>query len=114
MVYYTDASDRKPVKEFLAALTPLRRAKLIHDLLLLEEFGFHLKEPHVKPLGDGIWELRVQVEGDAYRALYFTWTGHRFVVLHAFQKKTQKTPARELATARHRRADWLARQQETK
>jgi phage-related protein len=36
------------------------------------------------------------------RAIYVTATGRRVVVLHAFIKKTQKTPARALATARER------------
>jgi len=36
------------------------------------------------------------------RALYVTAVRKRVVVVHAFQKKTQKTPRREIATALRR------------
>ena len=36
------------------------------------------------------------------RAIYVTATGERVVVVHAFGKKTQKTPMRALETARAR------------
>jgi phage-related protein len=36
------------------------------------------------------------------RAIYITAIGERVVVLHAFDKKTQKTPARALEIARER------------
>ncbi len=36
------------------------------------------------------------------RAIYITAVGERVVVLHAFDKKTQKTPARALEIARER------------
>ncbi len=36
------------------------------------------------------------------RAVYVTASGERLVVVHAFTKKTQKTPARALEVARAR------------
>ena len=36
------------------------------------------------------------------RAIYVTATRERVVVVHAFEKKTQKTPARALEIARER------------
>ncbi|MCK4449286.1 MAG: type II toxin-antitoxin system RelE/ParE family toxin [Anaerolineae bacterium] len=43
---------------------------------------------------------------------YFAHTGQRFVLLHAFQKKTRKTPHKELAIAQRRLTDVLARVEE--
>jgi hypothetical protein len=37
-------------------------------------------------------------------------TGRRIVLLHGFHKKTQRTPASELAAAHRRQADFIARQ----
>jgi phage-related protein len=109
VVYFTDAAGAEPVREFIDALNPRQRQKLLRSVQLLEEFGTQLPQPHAKFLGEGLWELRTQVEGDAFRVLYCGCTRQRFVLLHAFQKKTQKTPARELDTAKRRRIDWLAR-----
>jgi len=41
--------------------------------------------------------------------IYCFFTGRRIILLHGFQKKTQKTPERELETARRRYEDWLLR-----
>jgi phage-related protein len=112
LVFYTDADDRSPVLEFLRGLNTEQRRKVGRSIRLLEELGTALTEPHAKYLQDGLWELRTQAGGDAFRCLYFTWTGRRFVILHAFQKKTEKTPKREIETALRRRADWLTRHKE--
>ena len=105
IVFYTDADDRSPVLEFLRGLNAQQRRKVARSIRLLEEQGTALMEPHARYLQDGLWELRTQVGGDAYRCLYFTWTGLRFVILHVFQKKSKrgiKTPPEEVAKVKAR------------
>jgi phage-related protein len=41
---------------------------------------------------------------------YFLYVGGRFIVLHGYQKKTERAPQREIATARRRMLDWLRRE----
>ena len=113
IVFYTTAAEYSPVRAFIDSLPEPQQAKILRGVLLLQENGTALREPSVKPLGDGLWELRTVFGGEAFRIIYFTWTGRRFVLLHAFQKKTQKTPPGEIDLARGRRADWLARHKET-
>lgn len=87
----------------LEALEPTLRAKFLHIAELLETFGPHqVREPHVKPLGHKLWEIRMKGRSGIARAIYVTVAGQRIVVLHAFVKKTQKTPrsAIELALKR--------------
>ncbi len=58
---------------------------------------------------DEIWEVRVQVSGNIFRLLGF-FDGNNLVVLNqAFQKKTQKTPKKEINIAENRRKDYLFR-----
>ncbi|MBL4942302.1 MAG: type II toxin-antitoxin system RelE/ParE family toxin [Colwellia sp.] len=58
---------------------------------------------------DGIWEVRVLVSGNIFRLLGF-FDGDNLVVLtHGFQKKTQKTPTKEINVAEKRRKDCLLR-----
>ena len=53
--------------------------------------------------------MRVQVGGNIFRLLGF-FDGDNLVVLnHGFQKKTQKTPPKEIKIAENRRKDYLAR-----
>lgn len=70
---------------------------------LLEEFGpHHVREPYVKPLAGKLWEMRMKGRDGIARAIYVAATGKRLVVVHAFVKKTQKTPTKALDTAMRR------------
>ena len=46
--------------------------------------------------------MRIKDSQGAVRILYFTYTGKRFILLHGFIKKTQKTPRDEIESARKR------------
>ena len=69
---------------------------------LLIEFGPDLRMPHSKAMGDGLFELRPRGREGIGRAMYCFLVGERIVIMHAFVKKTQATPERELKLARKR------------
>lgn len=75
---------------------------------LLEEMGIALGAPHVRHMGDKLWELRV-VGGMQHRVFYFATPERRLVLVHAFTKKTSRTSRREIDVARRRMADYLRR-----
>lgn len=66
------------------------------------EFGPQLRMPHSRTMGDGLFELRPRGREGIGRALYCFMSHRRIVILHAFIKKSQETPARELRIARKR------------
>ena len=47
----------------------------------------------------GIFEIRVEVGTDIYRVFSFFDEGRLIILINGFQKKTQKTPKRELQLA---------------
>lgn len=49
---------------------------------------------------DGIYEIRVEVGNNIFRAFSFFDEGQMIVVANAFQKKTQKTPRSEIELAK--------------
>ena len=56
-----------------------------------------------------LWEIRVQYGNNIFRLLGFM-EGKNIVVLnHAFQKKSQKTPIKEIAIAKARKKDYFKR-----
>jgi len=71
-------------------------------IALLSEFGPELKMPHSKAMGGGLFELRPHSGEGIGRALYCYIEEKRVVILHAFVKKTQAAPDREIKTARRR------------
>ena len=66
------------------------------------EFGPSLRMPHSRSLGGGLFELRPHGTEGIGRVLYCYLDGKRIVILHAFVKKTQETPEKELRLARRR------------
>lgn len=48
---------------------------------------------------DGIFEIRIEYESNIYRVLCFFDKGNLVVLINSFQKKTQKTPPKEIALA---------------
>ena len=58
--------------------------------------------PHSRAFGDGLFELRPRGRTGIGRAFSCFMVGRRITVLHAFIKKTQQTPDRELKLARKR------------
>ena len=48
---------------------------------------------------DGIWEIRVKVGNNIFRVFGFFDKGNVLILLNGFQKKTQKTPKKEIKKA---------------
>ncbi len=52
-------------------------------------------------VGQGVKEIRIHIEGE-FRVLYIAKFEEAVYVLHAFQKKTQKTPKKDIDVAKAR------------
>jgi phage-related protein len=77
-------------------------ADFLRSVKLISDYGVELKMPFSKPMGSGLFELRCKGKEGIGRAFYCTFVNHEIVILHAFIKKTQKTPKRELEFAKQR------------
>ena len=104
---YQDQHGRIPVDDYLSGLRPKDYARLLRAVELLVDYGPNLKMPHARHLQGKLWELRVDGRPNSYRVLYAALPGGVFLLLHAFAKKTDKTPEREIAIAERRLEDYL-------
>ncbi len=86
------------VETFLESLNEKEIAKTIRTIELLEEFGNGLGMPHSKHLADGLLELRIR--GKREIRIFYCFDKNKAILLHAFVKKTQRTPEKELNKAR--------------
>ncbi|WP_345986612.1 type II toxin-antitoxin system RelE/ParE family toxin [Sulfurimonas sp. HSL-1656] len=75
---------------------------ILRNLDFLEQLGTGIREPYVKHLEEKLYEVRAKDHNGIYRIIYFAHTGRRFVLLHGFVKKTQKTPRKEIDIAKQR------------
>ena len=69
--FYQLPNGTKPAVEFLDSLDTKMRAKALHSLSILEEFGNQLREPYSKQLEDGLFELRIKFASDISRLFLF-------------------------------------------
>ena len=111
--FYSDSDGDSSVLDWYGSLDDKTKAKLIWIFQLLETNGIEVGMPYIKPLGDKLYEVRADVNRNTFRVIYFLYTGRRFILLHGFQKKTQKTPEKELERARKYLEDFLERNTES-
>ncbi len=64
--------------------------------------GPNLGMPYVRPMGEGIYEIRAKGAEGRGRVFYCTIKGKTIIMLHGFIKKTPATPKHELDIARRR------------
>jgi len=102
--YYTTTDGTSPIKDFIDELSPEDRARVRKGMKLLEEFGPQIGMPHVKPVRDKLWELRVRGRTH-HRIIWFIMSGRNIVFLHTFTKKTDKIAQRHIDTALRRRKE---------
>ena len=117
--FYSTENGKQPVVDFIKSLSAKDSAKVLRDLDLLQEFGYNLHFPYVDTIkGDkykGLLELRTKLASNIFRVFYFVLLcdsgsqTHRAVLLHGIQKKTNKTPKKELEIALERMKNYLSR-----
>lgn len=111
---YENSRGDKPIEEFFDSLEEKTRLKILHAFELLETFGLEGGHPHAKKLtGSNLWEYRI-LGSDNIRIFYIAMTGKVFLILHGFKKKKQKTPSKEIRTAKDRLKEYLVRKNKLK
>lgn len=107
--YYKDGRDRLPAFDYIEGLPKKDKAKVYSFIKLLSERGGYLDEPYAKKVeGTKFRELIVDFARNRHRVFYFTTRGQRIILLHAFFKKTPKTPPSEIARGVANYEDFIA------
>ena len=91
-----------PMIDFLESLSAKERAliyKNIQKLLEYKNNNFSLSDKFTKPLRDGIFELKVDLQNKTSRSLYFYEKDQMIIFTNGFIKKSQKTPQKEIEKA---------------
>ncbi len=97
VLFFQTARGEFPVKDFIEKQDKSTQTKITHSIKLLITYGPFLKPPDIKKLQDKLYELRIP--GKTAIRIFYTIFNNEFYLLHAFKKKSQKTPTRELKTA---------------
>ena len=112
IIIFHDRNGKSQVLDFLKDLTSKKgkdariKANKVNDYIqALAIYGTYIGEPTCKHLDGEIWELRPL----SNRILFAGLVDGKFILLHQFPKKTQKTPKREIEQAKRELEDYLER-----
>ena len=101
--FFRTESGKEPVRDWLKNLDSEVRQEVGSDIQTVQ-WRWPIGKPLVDGFGDGLFEVRTNLDGNIYRVL-FCFDGSTMVLLHGFMKKAQKTPKTELELARKRQAE---------
>ena len=112
--FYEDKQGRQPIKELLINLRDkaknskdarIQYNKILAYIRSIEKYGTRIGEPILKHVDGDLWELRPL----SRRIIFFYWRDNKFILLHHFIKKTNKTPPKELEQAKRNMQDHMER-----
>lgn len=102
--FYLSDNGNNPVRDWIMELSENDR-KATGVAIQKVEFGWPIGMPYSRKLENNLWEVRANLSGGKITRVIFTLVDDEMVLLNGFIKKTQKTPANELETARKRLKD---------
>lgn len=88
------------MRDWLRELSAHDRKTIGEDIKTVQ-FGWPIGMPLVRKMDNGLWEVRIHLEGRIARVL-FTVSDGMVVLLHGFIKKSQATPKPDLKLAKDR------------
>ena len=103
LIFFHTETGREPVRDWLKQKMSRIDLRAIGEGLKLLELGWPVGMPLCRPLGQGLFELRVSLRGNRQARVLLCFFGARLWALHGFLKKQQKTPPAELKHAASRR-----------
>lgn len=105
--FYRTPAGAAPVQDWLRGLTHEARRQIGWDIGLVQE-RWPVGRPLVGKFGGGLCEVRTTFDRNEYRVFFYIERDQVVVVhstmvlVHGIHKKTQKTPAADLALAQRR------------
>ena len=110
VLFYQTGSGRCPVRDDLDAL-PVRASAHAYEILEgIERHGFQAPRVVFRHLQGKLWEIKADLPDlGGYRIFYCVMERDTMLLLHAYAKKSQKAPRKEIETALRRMADAMKR-----
>jgi phage-related protein len=102
--FYRSLSKKEPVREWLLNCSKEDRKSIGSDIQTVE-YGWPVGMPVCRPMGNGLYEVRTNLNGGRIARVFFCFHGGMMVLLHGIIKKSQKTPKTDLELAKKRQKE---------
>jgi phage-related protein len=101
LAFWRSATGREPVREWLKQLSLDDKRTIGRDIAKVQ-FGWPVGLPLCRSLSGGLWEVRSSLPSNREARVFFGFQGGMLIALHAIIKKSQRTPAEDVAVAKQR------------
>jgi len=101
LVFYCTSVGNEPVRDWLQQQSSEDRRAIGQDLARAQ-WRWPVGMPLCRPLGRGLWEVRTSLPGGRQARVLICHHDGELWALHAFEKKTRKTPKSALDLAAKR------------
>ncbi len=105
--YRNSRTGKEPALDFIKSLDSKISSKISKYIEYLRVNGAYLDEPYSRHIEGKIRELRVDFSNNHYRLFYFCVIDKNIIILHAYLKKTKKTPINEILRAKANLFDYI-------
>ena len=103
-VFYLSDGGNQPVREWLLSLRKEDRKTIGADIKTVE-FGWPIGMPVCRTMGNGLYEVRTNLQDKRIARILFCFHKGKMVLLHGIIKKSQKTPKSDLELALKRKKE---------
>lgn len=100
VAFFRNGSGREYVRDWIKSLPDKGKKAIGVDIRHIQNC-WPIGKPTVDSIGDGIWEVRTELEKGWARIL-FCFHANEMILLHGFMKKSNKTPRKDIDTAKNR------------
>ncbi|MCR5318278.1 MAG: type II toxin-antitoxin system RelE/ParE family toxin [Treponema sp.] len=101
--FFKTEQNNEPVRDFLKALSQEDKKSVGANIMAVEML-WPISYPSVRKLDTDLWEVRSNISDKRICRVMFTVEDKRMILLHAFVKKTQKTPKEDMELGKKRRS----------
>ncbi len=110
--YIKKSNNRCPVKEFIENLEVKDQAKVLACLKSVEDLGFDSPRVQFRQIRGRMWEIKIRSDSGGFRIFYVAIKFNALVLLHAYQKQSQKAPIKEIKIAERRLNEELSNEKD--
>lgn len=101
--YWRNPSGKAPVEKYIDSIdNKEERAELLSILNGIQENGTDALGVEFRQIEGKLWEVKIRLHGNQHRIFYIVLRGNEMILLHAYLKKTQKAPMKEIEIAKQR------------
>ena len=105
VVFYIN--KRAPVVDFILEQPLPEQAKIDACIKGITDHGLEKSRAELRHISGKLWEIKIRGEDSAYRIFYVCLKKDVMVLLHAYKKKSQKAPTKEIVIALRRMKEVL-------